>query len=91
MPRARTDINWDAVKVIWPNGRHTSEELGAMFGISADGIRGRALFSMGETSGFELALRTDVPSYQVEDEALRSREGGIPGGSTSSTSTAGGV
>jgi hypothetical protein len=42
MPRARTDINWDAVKVIWLNGQHTSEELGAMFGISADGIRGRA-------------------------------------------------
>jgi hypothetical protein len=42
MPRARTDINWDAVKVIWLNGQHTSEELGAMFGISADAIRGRA-------------------------------------------------
>jgi hypothetical protein len=42
MPRARTDINWDAVKVIWLEGQHTSEELGAIFGISADGIRGRA-------------------------------------------------
>jgi hypothetical protein len=42
MPRARTDINWDAVKVIWLNGQHTSEELGAMFGITADAIRGRA-------------------------------------------------
>jgi hypothetical protein len=42
MPRARNDINWDAVKVIWLGGQHTSEELGAMFGISADGIRGRA-------------------------------------------------
>jgi hypothetical protein len=42
MARERTDINWDAVKVIWFNGQHTSEELGAMFGISADGIRGRA-------------------------------------------------
>jgi hypothetical protein len=42
MPRARSDINWDAVKVIWLNGQHTSEELGAMFGISADAIRGRA-------------------------------------------------
>jgi hypothetical protein len=42
MPRARTDINWGAVRVIWLNGQHTSEELGAMFGISADGIRGRA-------------------------------------------------
>jgi hypothetical protein len=42
MPRARTDINWDAVKVIWLNGQHTSEELGAIFGISADGVRGRA-------------------------------------------------
>jgi hypothetical protein len=42
MPRARTDINWDAVKVIWLNSQHTSEEIGAMFGISADGIRGRA-------------------------------------------------
>jgi hypothetical protein len=42
MPRARTDINWDAVKVIWLGGQHTSEELGAMFGISADAIRGRA-------------------------------------------------
>jgi hypothetical protein len=42
MPRPRSDINWDAVKVIWLNGQHTSEELGAIFGISADGIRGRA-------------------------------------------------
>jgi hypothetical protein len=42
MPRARADINWDAVKVMWLNGQHTSEELGATFGISADGIRGRA-------------------------------------------------
>src|ERR1700756_5674814 len=44
MPRARTDINWPAVKVMWLNGQHTStsEELGAIFGISADGIRGRA-------------------------------------------------
>jgi hypothetical protein len=42
MPRSRSDINWDAVKIIWLNGQHTSEELGAMFGISADGIRGRA-------------------------------------------------
>src|SRR5215469_16035826 len=42
MPRARSDINWDAVKVIWLGGQHTSEELGAMFGISADAIRGRA-------------------------------------------------
>jgi hypothetical protein len=42
MPRPRSDINWDAVKVIWLNGQHTSEELGAMFGMSADGIRGRA-------------------------------------------------
>ena len=42
MPRARTDINWPAVKVIWLNGQHTSEELGAIFGISADGVRGRA-------------------------------------------------
>jgi hypothetical protein len=42
MPRARSDINWDAVKVIWLNGQHTSEELGAIFGISADAIRGRA-------------------------------------------------
>jgi hypothetical protein len=42
MPRARADINWDAVKVIWLGGQHTSEELGAKFGISADGIRGRA-------------------------------------------------
>jgi hypothetical protein len=42
MPRARKDINWDAVKVIWLNGQHTSDELGVMFGISADGIRGRA-------------------------------------------------
>jgi hypothetical protein len=42
MPRARTDINRDAVKVIWLNGQHTCEELGAMFGMSADGIRGRA-------------------------------------------------
>jgi hypothetical protein len=42
MPRARTDINWDAVRVIWLNGQHTSEEFGAMFGISADAIRGRA-------------------------------------------------
>jgi hypothetical protein len=42
MPRARTDINWDAVKVPWINASHTSEELGAMFGISADAIRGRA-------------------------------------------------
>ena len=42
MPRPHTDINWDAVKVIWLNGQHTSEELGAMFGISADAIRGRA-------------------------------------------------
>jgi hypothetical protein len=32
-PKARTDINWDAVKVIWLNGQHTREELGAMFGI----------------------------------------------------------
>jgi hypothetical protein len=42
MPRARTDINWPAVKVMWLNGQHTSDELGAIFGISADGIRGRA-------------------------------------------------
>src|SRR5262249_10531021 len=42
MPRARNDINWDAVKVIWLGGQHTSEELGAMFGITADAIRGRA-------------------------------------------------
>jgi hypothetical protein len=42
MARARTDINWDAVKVIWLGGQHTSEELGAMFGITADAIRGRA-------------------------------------------------
>ena len=42
MPRARSDINWDAVKVIWLNDQHTSEELGPMFGISADAIRGRA-------------------------------------------------
>jgi hypothetical protein len=42
MPRARTEINWPAVKVMWLSGQHTSEELGAIFGISADGIRGRA-------------------------------------------------
>ena len=47
MPRARTDINWDALKVLWTNGQHTSEELGAMFGISADAIRGRAFRSSG--------------------------------------------
>jgi hypothetical protein len=42
MPRARTDINWDAVKVMFQSGQHTSAELNAIFGISADGIRGRA-------------------------------------------------
>jgi len=26
MARARTDVNWDAVKVIWLGGQHTSEE-----------------------------------------------------------------
>jgi hypothetical protein len=35
-------LHQNPVKVIWLNGQHTSEELGAMFGISADGIRGRA-------------------------------------------------
>jgi hypothetical protein len=35
-------INWDAVKVVWLNGQYKSEEICAMFGISADGMRGRA-------------------------------------------------
>ena len=42
MPRARSDINWPAVKAMWLSRQHTSEELGAIFGISADAIRGRA-------------------------------------------------
>jgi hypothetical protein len=31
------------LKVIWLNGQHTSEELGALFGISADAIPGQGV------------------------------------------------
>jgi len=72
MPKARTDINWDAVKALWLSGAHTSQELAAVFDISPQGIRARA-------SRYEWAkLKLEMLKQGAAREDVRENEAQIP-------------